>query len=435
MKLRSICLLVLSPLLSVPVYARQAGQTTELNVDGIKVILKHSPNKVVSAILFIRGGTANYSLDQAGIENATFGATTECGTTTLSRTAFKSKLETLGSSVSGLSGYDNGVISLRCIRSSWDASWALFTDAILHPAFTDADFTIYKQKLISSARQRISNPDAELKLLAARTVFKGSNFEKIPQGTAESLTPLTAAAAASYYKMLLNKSRIFLVVVGNISAEDLQTKVHEAFAGLEKGYYIPVAPSSLDLPGSLNVEERPIATNYIIGLMGAPSSRDSAYRAFQLGIRILYDRLFIELRTKRNLSYAPGASLNANLLAYSTLSVSTTDPATSVSVMKEELNKIRTAGFSDKEVREMKSTFLTTFYMRQESNASQAQALGGAEILFGNWRKAETFTQDINKVSATEINTAFKQHINTVNWIYLGKKEQADPKVFFNSLN
>ena len=52
----------------------------------------------------------------------------------------------------------------------------------------------------------------------------------------------------------------------------------------------------------LVVVERPLPTNYITGYFAAPTLTDPDYVAFRAATDILGDRLFEEVRTKRNMT-------------------------------------------------------------------------------------------------------------------------------------
>ena len=53
------------------------AQTSEMTVNGLKVIFKPSPKQTVSAVMFFKGGTANYTEKQQGIESLTLAALRE----------------------------------------------------------------------------------------------------------------------------------------------------------------------------------------------------------------------------------------------------------------------------------------------------------------------------------------------------------------------
>jgi hypothetical protein len=53
----------------------------EIDVDGFKVIIKNTGKDVISARLFVTGGTANYPLDKQGIEAVAYSYIIKGGTT------------------------------------------------------------------------------------------------------------------------------------------------------------------------------------------------------------------------------------------------------------------------------------------------------------------------------------------------------------------
>ena len=55
------------------------------------------------------------------------------------------------------------------------------------------------------------------------------------------------------------------------------------------------------------LEERALPTNYVRGYYSAPSPSNPDYAALTVATRILRERLFEEVRTKRNLTYAVSA--------------------------------------------------------------------------------------------------------------------------------
>ena len=86
---------------------------TEMNIHGLKVIFKPSAKQSVSAYMFFKGGTANYTAQQQGIESLTLSAATECGTQKYTKDAFKDLADKYGVDVAGNSGYDYGYINME----------------------------------------------------------------------------------------------------------------------------------------------------------------------------------------------------------------------------------------------------------------------------------------------------------------------------------
>jgi zinc protease len=198
--------------------------------------------------------------------------------------------------------------------------------------------------------------------------------------------------------------------------------VSSAFAKLAPGKTAKTE-ARFEFKPVVNIENREIATNYIRGTMNAPAVNEKDGVPMMLAMAIMRDRFFLELRTKRSLSYAPSASYATAAVKnpYVVFYISTTDPKQSLQVMIDEINKVKNQGFTDKELKNMKETYLTNHFLKLETNDSQTAALGASEIA-GDWRKSENFMTDVDKATINDLNAAFKKYSNAINWTYLGKE-------------
>lgn len=407
------------------------AQTQEFEVKGLKVIYKAVPKQIVSARLFVSGGTANYPLEQSGIEDFAFRLAVTGGTTSMDKLAFSTALEQMGTTINAGTAYDYGQISMKCVKQNWDASWELFVDAIMHPAFDEQQYKLLQDQLISAAKQNDSDPDESLTQAAMGQVFAGKNYEKNPSGHAESLAQLSLADLKNYYDKTVGKERSFLVVVGDLDVNDLKKKIAASLSKLPKGTLPPVEDRNMLGEASIKINDRDIATNYIAGIMSAPTLASEDGTAMMIAMSILSERYFVELRTKRSLSYAPygyydnGKVTNPFNLIY----ISTTDPKQSIQVMVDEISKLKREGFSAKELKNKKQKYLTQFYMGQETLDSQSQSLGTNELK-GGWEMSENFTERVNAVTLEDINRVIDQYTDVISWTYLGKADMVSEEDF-----
>jgi predicted Zn-dependent peptidase len=419
LKFSILLILVLSGTAMAPV---EDGVVKEFTAGGIKVIYKSSVKDVVSARLFIRGGAANYSKEDEGIEALTLATVTEGGTKSLDMTGYGTALEKIGAAVSYGTSHDYSTIDLSCVKTYWNESWNLFADAIVNPRFDEKAFGIVKGKIESGAKENESNPDAYLENKSMEMAFAGKNYSKIPYGTQQSLSKITLAQVVKHYQKIAGKQNVFLVVVGNVTEADLTQKVN---ATLSKLGSVTAAPAETrpQIQQGVTIENRDIATNYIRGMMSVPSLKDKDGVPIRLAMAIMGDRFFVELRTKRSLTYAPAAYYTGNLVSspQAVFYASSTDPKQTLQVMVNEINSVKNQGFTEKELKDKKEEFLTGHYSRLETNDTQSRWLGVAEIT-GSWKYTETFMSDVEKVTVKDINAVFNKYSNSINWMYLGKE-------------
>jgi predicted Zn-dependent peptidase len=423
--MKKIILLIFSGL-GLSAAFTQKSVATSFMVDGIKVLYKPTSKEIISVSVYFRGGVTNYSKEKAGIERLAVLGASECGTQKYSPNQFKDRSDLYGIVLGGSAGLDNARIGLNCIAKYFEEGWELFTEAVLHPVYNDNAFEKMKQKLISASRNVESNPDGRLRSLAMQTAFSGTPYATDPNGSDSSLSPISGQEVKEYYLNSLAKSRIFIVVVGNISQETITARIHEAFASIPATpYQAGVVDPPLFDRNSVNIEDRSMSTNYIMGIMNAPSYTSPDYFPFQLAITELHGMLFSEIRLKRSLSYAPDATLYSARFPYATVYVSTTNPKEAVQVITDVINGMKKSSVARKSLTEIKALYITAFFQKEESTDAMAESLGRSEIL-GDWSMSEHMPDIISRTTRSEMAKAFSKYIKGIRWTYLGDRKKAD---------
>ncbi|MEO5683607.1 MAG: pitrilysin family protein [Chitinophagaceae bacterium] len=407
------------------------SSTKEINYEGLKIIFKKTPKEVVTASLFIKGGTANITAAQQGLEPLALTLALDGGTKSMNKDDFAAKADKLGTSFGATASKDFSKMTMTCLKDTWNESWAMFADAILNPAMDDNEFSILKSQMISSAKQQESDPDTYLRKMATEGLFGGSDYAKTANGTAATLETITAADAKKYYAALLGKKKCYLVVVGNIDEASLLNNIKSSLAKLPVGAEAKKPTFKAVTAAKATIKNRDLATNYILGSLNAPKYFSADGPLFEFAMSILYDRYFVELRTKRSLSYAPAAFYNKNTIQQPTanLYITTIDPKQSLQVMTDIINDIKKNGFTEKEVKDKKKDYLTNYYMTNEASASQAGQLGFCEAS-GNWRLFDEINNKIDLVKTADLNKTFSKYMKTIDWNYLGKEDKVAKEDF-----
>jgi predicted Zn-dependent peptidase len=429
MKIKIVFSAILLASSAIALQAQDA--VTEMTVNGLKVIFKPSSKQTVSAVMFFRGGTANYDQKQQGIESLALNAVSECGTAKYDKDAFKDMSDKYGIDINGTAGFDYGTIGMSCVKPYFTKGWELFAEAVNHPVFEEKELGLLKQKLLSALRNQESNPDNALNKMCIADAFKDTRYASRPEGTVETIGAFTQADVKAYYDRLLNVNRMLLVVVGNLQVSDVKKLAEEAFGKLPSTAVAPVAApvETRIAANSLNIENRKLATNYIQGILGAPSPVSSEFNAYRIAVSILSEKLFQEVRTKRNLSYAPYSFVSSGFIPFSAVYVTTTKPKDAVTVMVDEIKRLRDGGFTETDLRDAKSKFATSYFMKNESSYNIAQSLGIAEIK-GSWKNETTFLDKINAVTLPEMQKIFAAYAGGIRWNYLGVDTQVDKDAF-----
>ncbi len=415
---------------SLPAAAQQSAPY-EMTVSGVKVIVQPSNNDIVEIQTVIKGGVQNYPFTKQGIESLAMTALTECGTKNDTKNEFKNKLDKMSAQVNGTAAKNFSSVSMNCIKGDFDAVWSLYADAIAAPVFNEAEFNRVKQDAVNNLRAQESQPDVAIDNFARQTAFAGKNNAKRPEGTAATVSALTAAETKGYYQSILTKSRMLIVVVAELDKVLLEEKIKAMLANVPEGKPFVLKKESIaPVKNSFTPQKKELATNYIQAVTGAPLPGSDEYNAFQLAMRIFSQRHFVEIRTKNGLSYAPQSWFDGGASPSANIAVSTTEPDKYINVLKTLVNKTKKEGFTEDELKNVKTSYLTRFFYGQETNAAQAGSLAANEVLHNNWKRSITISDDMKKVSLAELNAVFNKYVNNMVWAYQGNPAKVTAALF-----
>ncbi len=437
---RTITILVLSFVLTAAAaaqtgkidnIAQQASLVTEFEVNGMKVLVKRRASApTFAAGLFVRGGVRNYTEANAGIENFALSVATEAGKK-FNRQQVRRQIASTGSSIGAGSSRDYSSIAFVSTRENFDRMWELFADVAIDPAFAADDVERIRQQLIAGLREAETSPDAALQAAQERSIYAGHPYALNPNGTIKNVSAFTAADLRNYHRSLMQTSRLLLVVVGDIDAEQLKAKVTQSFGKLPRGNYkeAPLPPLDFSRP-TVDVTTRNIPTNYVQGTFAAPSLNNPDYFAMRVATTILQQLVYEEVRVKRQLSYAPNAELNNFGANTGTIYVTSVDANQSVQVMLAQVNDLKTRSLNDQMIAGMAGQFLTNYYVAQETNSAQVAELARYELIGGGWRNSFEFLNKIREVTAKDVQAVANKYMKNVRFVVIGNPQTIDEKIF-----
>jgi len=405
----------------------------ETLVDGVKVIVQPSGNEIVEVQTIIKGGVQNYPADKMGIESIAMTALSECGTLKHDKNSFKNQLDKVSAAVYGYSGRSFSVVRMNCIKGDLEAVWPLYAEALTQPLFDAKEFARIKQNAINNLKAAESDPDQAIDKYANKIAFAGRDYAKDPTGTVEIIQKLMPEEAKAYYRSIFTKSRLLIVIVADLDKAEIESKVRTMLAGVRQGAPFTLKKASFRVyKNTFSAEPRELATNYIEGVTGGPQTGAPDFDAFNVAMRIFDDRHFLDVRTNNGLSYAPAAWFSIGTTSIAKFSVTTTQPDKYITVFDKLVDKIKREGFRADEVANMKVTYLTGFYYKNETNRDQAASIAANEVLHNNWRRSLTLAEDVKKLTLEDVNTAFRNYVGNIVWVYQGDPKKVDPILYTN---
>jgi predicted Zn-dependent peptidase len=313
----------------------------------------------------------------------------------------------------------------------FDRSWQIFTDVALRPSFTKEDVSLVQQRQVVSLSDDTDNPDVYLQKLQERVAYAGHPYLNNTSGTPESVGRLTPEDLHAYHTKLMETSRLLLVIVGDLNPAEVKDLVASSFGKLPRGNYKADAMPQLAFDkSSVEVTPRELPTNYIQGLFTAPSLTSPDIYAMRIASSLLRDRVFEEVRVKRNLSYAPDAFLRTQAANVGGLYVTAVDANQSIRVMLNEISRLQTEQVSADDIHAVIAQYLTTYYLGQETNAAQAGELAQYELIGGGWRNSIDFLEKLEAVTPADVQRVSQKYMKNIRFVVLGNPRSIDTGVF-----
>ncbi len=414
--------------------AEQAALVTEFDVNGMKVLVKRRASApTVSVGLFIRGGARNITEKNAGIENLMLTSAVEAGKRHPRQTV-RRELAATGSSIGAGSGRDFSTISFASTRANFDRIWEIFTDVTINPTFLPEDVERVRSQIIAAERESEISPDGALQALSDRLVFAGHPYANDVSGNLKTLPAFTAADLRAYHQNTMQSSRLLLVVVGDIDADDLKMRITTSFGVLPRGDYKeqPI-PAVSFTKNTLDIVPRTIQTNYVQGVFDAPALSSPDYFSMRVATTILQQLVYEEVRVKRNLSYAPNAELNNFAANTANIYVTAVDADQAVKVMLDQVDLLRNQLIREDIIAGMAGQFLTNYYLGQETNAAQTAELARYELIGGGWRNSFEFLNRIREVKPKDIQAVANKYMKNIRFAVIGNPAAIDRSIFLQN--
>jgi zinc protease len=413
------------------VVAKQAALVNEFDVNGLKVLVKKREGSfTVAAGLFIRGGSRNITAENAGIEALMLDVSSEASAS-FPRQRMRSELARMGTGIRYGINADYSVLSLTCTRPNFERSWQIFVDVVMRPLFAKEDVALIQGRLVTSRRDDNDDPDSYLQRLQDRVAYAGHPYLNRAEGTAESLSRLTPEDLRAYHKRIMETSRLLLVIVGDLNPAQVRELVAASIGKLPRGNYRPepLPPLAFDR-STVEVTPRTLPTNYIQGLYAAPAPTSPDMDAMRIASSILRDRIFEEVRAKRNLSYAPDAFLRSQAANIGGIYVTAVDANQAVGVMLDEIARLQRDPISAQEIQAVVAQFLTSYYLGQETNAAQAGDLALYELLGGGWRNSVEVIERLKAVTPADVQRVSQKYMRNIRFVVLGNPQSVNAEIF-----
>ena len=401
--------------------------TTKFEVAGVTVLYRHTRTSLFVANLYLLGGVRLATPQTAGLESMLL-EVTERGTKKYPGESLRRAMARTGSEIGVGAQEDFTIYGLRTTTDRVDSTWSIYADRLMQPTLVDADVEFVRENRIAALKQREDSPDALLEYLADSVAYVNYPYALSAVGTDRSVASITAAQLRDFQRTQMVKSRMLLVVVGNIPRAKLESLVRGTLGTLPPGDYKWEAPTVLDQrPGSnVHIVSRRLPTNYILGWWSGPPAGHRDVPALRVATAILQGRLFAEVRSRRNLTYAVEARFRDRALTSGGLYVTTTRPDITLDVMRDQVRSLQQETIPTEYLAPLVQQFITEYFLDNETTGAQADFLARAELYRGDYRAGERFINDLQAVTGEDVRRVAATWMRNIRFTYIGNPSQVD---------
>ena len=301
----------------LPVTELTLPNITETTLDnGLDVIVVEQPSiPIISLDMFFPGGQAAEPDGLAGISDIA-GFLLTRGTDTRSAQDIARTIEQVGGVTGGGAGRDSISVGIFALAEDTDLAFELLGDMVLNPIFPQEEIDVQIEASLTNLEFIFSDPGSLANRTFNRLIYAGHPYGN--SVTEDSLNAITRDEVVAFYKAQNSPDRAFLVVAGDITADEAIALAEATFGEWEADDDAQAVEfPSLETPEErvVYLVDRPGSTQaeFILGNPGVYGNDDGRYE-LQVMNQILgggfSSRLFQNIREEKGYTYGIGSGFS-----------------------------------------------------------------------------------------------------------------------------
>lgn len=430
-----------SLLLIILPFRLESAITPERDVlnNGLTVIhLERHELPLVMVTVVVKAGSKNEPGEMAGLANFVGEMITE-GTQRYTSQDLSEELDYIGASLDVEVDYDYTLIKLSILKKDMIRGFEILYDILRNATFPEKEINRKREMLITSIMKSEEEPMTFALRKLRKMVFKGHPYGRAVEGEPGTLRKIKRHDLMRFYRENYRPERTLAVIAGDVSSGELTEMINRYFINWKPGnveglFQIFDGSSSSSDTGSeekdVFIERNVTQSSIAIGVIGL-SRKDKDYYSLTVMNYILggggfASRLMQRIREKEGLAY--------DVSSYHTVNV---DPGIFVvqvqtknesreSVLKmvmEEIDRIRTYGITDEELKEAKAYLKGSFHRRLDTTRRLADFYGVVEFFGLGDDYIKRYTEYIDSVTKEEVKEiAGKIFSNALFTVVVGKR-------------
>ncbi|MCR4954527.1 MAG: insulinase family protein [Treponema sp.] len=433
-------------------YAFGEREVTESKLsNGIPVyIVKNENNKIDSVCIGVKGGTAYYSEDLSGIENATFKMMLT-GSANYSKNDMQNIVYATNSRYKAGSLREGSVLSLVSMDEYLKETLPLLLDGFVHPKFDAKEYENLMNDYKAGIQNMMNEPLSMAFYYGKQILYNNHPYATSAGVSPSSVSNITLRAIKNYHSELMNSNRIFVVAITNMPQNELVPLLEEYLGSIPVGEELKTATEpkkitkkekenehpSFDLNQEPLVLSHPSAegTGFVIRAYNAAGFKSKDYIPLLIAENIYRSILYHVIRAKYGMCYSAECTNFGDVenvgFEYLYRISDFTDLKSRMSEARNIINrgeyiigtnddgKFIYGRISD-DFENFVNSVKNSMYSGLATTASTANTLCTSLLLWGDLDSLDEHRNRINSVSISEVQTAFVRYINSDSFFWIG---------------
>ena len=335
---------------------------------------------IVAVKIAFRGGSSEDPVGLAGLSYLMSGLLDE-GAGDLDSQAFQLALEDHAIRFSARSDSDHVTVTMTTLTEHVDEAFKLLGLALTRPEFDRAAVERIRQQILASIKRQQQNPGNVAGKEWQRRYFGDHPYARPADGSAVGLLAVRSPDLHQFAADNLTRDRMLISVAGDVTADRLADLLDDNLAALPaQGGASDVAKFDQIVPAGKFVVKRQIPQSVVIfGHRGLPRSDPDWYSAYVMNYILggggFSSRLTAAVREQRGLAYSVYSYLSSQQNAAvwrGRVSTRNDQVATAMSVIRDEISRLRDGGVTAQELADAKTYLIGSFPLQLDSNSAIA---------------------------------------------------------------
>lgn len=403
--------------------------TRQVLPNGVVVDLMPRPGvPLVNFRVLVKGGAEAEPAQRAGLFSVTAQLLRK-GTAKRTADQFSEELDFLGGTFQSqeASQAPATVITAEFLKKDFDRGLDLVSDAILHPAFPEAEVRKMLAQRTDGAKAVKDDPQAAIGLYFA-SFFFGPNHPYGRPADENSLARIQRQDIVDFHSKTYCGKNVIVIVTGDFDPASAATKIREAFGALPSGVAFESKTASTPSGAKVLLVDKPDATQtyFYIGQPGI--DRGNPDRVRLMLVNLLFGGRFTSLlnealRVKSGLTYGatsivqqprlPGAILIASFTK-----TDTTEKA--IDMALDVLKRLGETGITADQLASVKAYLKGTFPpQRLETSDQIAATLGDIEVYGLGKGDIDDLFSRIDAVTLDDANAVARKYYKAANLTFV----------------